>query len=122
MIGYVTVGTNDLARAASFYDRLLEKFGAQRIFESEHAVMWGVSGNPASLCVTVPFDGKPATRGNGTMVALLAASTDQVDAVHQLALSLGGSDEGAPGLRGTSFYAAYFRDLDGNKLNCFLTL
>jgi predicted lactoylglutathione lyase len=71
------------------------------------------------LCVIKPFDKKPATVGNGVMVALAARSKEQVDAVHRKALELGGKDEGAPGPRGDGFYAGYFRDLDGNKLNAF---
>ena len=71
------------------------------------------------MSVIKPFDGKPATVGNGVMVALQAASKEQVGAVHKKALELGGKDEGAPGPRGAGFYAAYFRDLDGNKLNAF---
>jgi predicted lactoylglutathione lyase len=66
--------------------------------------------------VIIPFDGKPATVGNGVMAALAAKDRAQVDRVHALALSLGGKDEGKPGLRGDTFYGAYFRDLDGNKL------
>lgn len=119
MIGYVTLGTNDLPRATSFYDKLLGALGAKRVFESERGIGWGTSMNSPSLAVTKPFDGLPATRGNGTMVALLADSKEKVAAIHKLALELGASDEGAPGPRGETFYAAYFRDLDGNKLSCF---
>jgi len=71
------------------------------------------------VAIIKPFDGKPATVGNGVMVALAAASKAQVDAIHAKALALGGADEGAPGPRGPGFYAGYFRDLDGNKLNAF---
>ena len=78
-----------------------------------------MSPKSPALSVTVPFDGKPATVGNGVMVALVMDSTDKVDALHAKALELGGTDEGAPGPRGDGFYAAYFRDLDGNKLNAF---
>ena len=119
MIGYVTIGTNDLARAASFYDALLGEMGAKRMMENEQFVAWSVKPDQPGLGVTKPFDKKPATVGNGVMVALMVDSTAKVDALHRKALQLGGSDEGAPGPRGEGFYAGYFRDLDGNKLNFF---
>jgi predicted lactoylglutathione lyase len=71
------------------------------------------------MSVIKPYDGKPATVGNGVMIALQASSKEQVDAVYKKAIELGGKDEGPPGPRGPSFYAGYFRDLDGNKLNAF---
>jgi catechol 2,3-dioxygenase-like lactoylglutathione lyase family enzyme len=120
MIGYATLGTNDLARAAAFYDALLGEIGAGRFMESERLVAWSVAPDKPALGVIVPFDGTPATVGNGTMIALVVDSNAKVDAVHRKAMSLGAKDEGAPGPRGTSgFYAAYFRDPDGNKLNCY---
>jgi catechol 2,3-dioxygenase-like lactoylglutathione lyase family enzyme len=121
MFGYVTLGTNDLARAASFYDQLLAPLGARRTMEGDSFIAWGTSRNAPALGLVKPYDGLPASRGNGTMVALSVPTPSQVDALYKLALSLGASDEGAPGPRGPSFYAAYFRDLDGNKLNfcCF---
>jgi catechol 2,3-dioxygenase-like lactoylglutathione lyase family enzyme len=119
MIGYVTLGTNDLPRALAFYDALLAALGAKRVFEIERGVAWGTSEQSASLAVMKPFDGAPATSGNGTMVALAADSRDKVDAAYALALRLGARDEGKPGPRGDGFYAGYFRDLDGNKLACF---
>ena len=119
MIGYVTIGTNDLARAASFYDALLGEMGAKRMMENEQFVAWSVKRDQPGLGVTVPFDKKPATVGNGVMVALMVDSTAKVDALHRKAMQLGGSDEGAPGPRGEGFYAGYFRDLDGNKSNFF---
>ncbi len=119
MIGYVTIGTNDMARAASFYDALLGEMGAKRMMENEQFVAWSVKPDQPGLGVTKPFDKKPATVGNGVMVALMVDSTAKVDALHRKALQLGGSDEGAPGPRGEGFYAGYFRDLDGNKLNFF---
>lgn len=119
MIGYITIGTNDLARASSFYDALLGEMGAKRMMENEQFVAWSVKPDQPGLGVTKPFDKKPATVGNGVMVALMVDSTAKVDALHRKALQLGGSDEGAPGPRGEGFYAGYFRDLDGNKLNFF---
>lgn len=119
MVGYVTLGTNDLARAAQFYDSLLESIGGKRLMDLETFILWGTSLNEACLAVTKPFDGNSATVGNGVMVALLVESQDAVKAFHRKALELGAQDEGAPGPRGDGFYAGYFRDLDGNKLNAF---
>jgi len=119
MIGYVTLGTNDFARAASFYDALLGALGATRAMEMETFIAWAVAPNTPMVAIIKPFDGKAATVGNGVMVALLVDSKTKVEALHTKALALGGQDEGAPGQRGDGFYAAYFRDLDGNKLNAF---
>ena len=119
MIGYVTLGTNDLPRAAAFYDALAAHFGVGRMMDTEAFIAWGEWGGAPGIAATLPFDGQPATVGNGVMVALDAPSPAEVDRLHALALSLGGTDEGAPGPRGDSFYCAYFRDLDGNKLNFF---
>ena len=119
MIGYVTLGTNDMARATRFYDALLAELGAKRTLEMERLIAWGPGAGAPMLAVCTPFDKKPATIGNGVMVALAATSKAQVDAIHRKALELGGRDEGAPGARGAGFYAGYFRDLDGNKLNAF---
>ncbi|HVH33079.1 MAG TPA: VOC family protein [Tahibacter sp.] len=119
MIGYVTIGTADLARSSAFYDSLLADIGAKRLMQSERFIAWAVDPSKPGLCVALPYDGKPATIGNGCMVALVVDSTAKVDALHARALALGASDEGAPGPRGEGFYAGYFRDLDGNKLNFF---
>jgi predicted lactoylglutathione lyase len=120
MIGYVTLGTNDLNRAAAFYDALLGVIGAGRFMETDKFIAWAVAPNKPALSVTQPFDGNAATVGNGVMVALAVDSQDKVEAIYDKALELGGTDEGPPGPRGDSgFYAAYFRDLDGNKLNAF---
>ena len=120
MIGYVTLGTNDLPRAAAFYDALLGELGAKRMMENEQFVAWSVHPDKPGLGVTKPFNQKTATVGNCVMVALEAASQAQVDALYRKALQLGGTDEGPPGERSEGFYAAYFRDLDGNKLNFFI--
>jgi catechol 2,3-dioxygenase-like lactoylglutathione lyase family enzyme len=120
MIGYVTIGTNDLVRAAAFYDELLGELGAKRMMETDQFIAWSVRPEAPGLGVSKPFDKKAATVGNGVMVALEAGSKAQVDALYRKALQLGGKDEGPPGPRGDSgFYAGYFRDLDGNKLNFF---
>jgi catechol 2,3-dioxygenase-like lactoylglutathione lyase family enzyme len=119
MIGYVTLGTNDLARAAQFYDALLGEIGAKRAMQGDRFISWSTGQNTPSLGVIKPYDGKAATVGNGTMVALVVDSQAKVDALYRKAIELGGTDEGPPGLRFGAFYAAYFRDLDGNKLDVF---
>ena len=119
MIGYATLGTNDLPRATAFYDALLGVIGGKRFMDFGRGYAWGVSQDKPMLGIMTPFDGQPATPGNGTMVALMVDSKAQVDAVWRKALELGGKDEGAAGPRGEGFYAGYFRDLDGNKLNVF---
>lgn len=120
MIGYVTVGTNDLPRAAKFYDALAAEMGTGRMMEFDSFIAWGTPGGGAGVAATKPYDGQPATVGNGVMVALEARDKDQVDRLYQIAMDNGGSDEGAPGPRGDGFYAGYFRDPDGNKLNAFV--
>lgn len=119
MIGYVTVGTNDLAKAAKFYDDLLAGMGAKRFMEMESFIAWATEPSAPGFSITKPFDGNPASVGNGVMIAFAVDSTDKVDALHAKAMELGGTDEGAPGARSDNFYAGYFRDLDGNKLNFF---
>lgn len=120
MIGYVTLGTNDLQRAAKFYDAIAAELGTGRMMEFETFIAWGKPGGGAGVGLTKPFDGNPATVGNGVMVAFEAKDEAQVQRIYDLALANGGSDEGAPGPRSEGFYAGYFRDPDGNKLNAFL--
>ena len=119
MIGYVTLGTNDLPRAAAFYDALLGEIGAKRIMEYDTFIAWGVSPKTPGLGLIKPYDGNAACVGNGSMVALVMDSTDQVDRMYRKAMELGAKDEGPAGPRGEGFYAGYFRDLDGNKLDVF---
>lgn len=119
MIGYVTLGTNDLRKAAAFYDQLLAMVGAQRFMENDQFIAWSVNPGQPALSLTKPFDGSPATPGNGTMIALAVRNPREVDAVYNKAIELGARDEGAAGPRGENFYAGYFRDPDGNKLNVF---
>ena len=122
MIGYVTIGTNDLGRAVSFYDAVLSELGASQLYSTERMAAWGTSKSGPVLMVTLPYDESSATVGNGVMVALAAKSRQVADTVHKRAVELGAKDEGPPGPRGTSgFYAGYFRDLDGNKLNVFVS-
>lgn len=127
MIGYVTLGSDNMARARAFYDDLLGLLGAKRIMEFGDDMggftMWGSAMDKPGLAVTNPYNQQPAVAGNGNMAALVVLERDQVDALHAKALALGGSCEGPPGLRGDegpqAFYAAYFRDPDGNKLCAF---
>ncbi|ROH89540.1 VOC family protein [Stagnimonas aquatica] len=116
MISYATLGTRDLPRAKAFYDALLGEIGAQRYMDSERFVLWGVQPGKPLLGIALPYDGKPATAGNGTMIALTCKDKAEVDRLYQKALALGGSDEGPAGARSANFYAGYWRDLDGNKL------
>lgn len=120
MIGYVTLGTNDLARAAAFYDPLLAELGGKRMMEMEGLIAWMGKGDRAGIGLTRPHDGNPACIGNGTMVALECDSTEQVDRVYAKAIELGAQCEGPAGPRGDNFYAGYFRDPDGNKLNAYI--
>ena len=119
MIGYVTLGTNKYDEAAAFYDALLGELGAGRMMDGDNFIAWSTGPGSPAISIIKPADGNAATVGNGVMVAIGVDSKEKVDALHAKALQLGGSDEGAPGQRGDTFYAGYFRDLDGNKLNAF---
>lgn len=119
MIGYVTIGTNDFEAAMKFYDAVLASLGAKRAMNFEDRLQFYGNGKGAMLAVAKPYDDGKAGFGNGTMVALSAPTRETVDRVHQDALAAGAKDEGAPGLRGDTFYGAYFRDPDGNKLCVF---
>ncbi len=119
MIGYVTLGTNKMDEAAAFYDALLGTLGASRMMEAETFIAWATGPGAPAISIIKPADGNAATVGNGVMVAIALDSNAKVDALHAKALELGGTGEGAPGDRGDNFYAGYFRDLDGNKLNAF---
>ena len=121
MIGYVTIGTNDLARAEKFYEALLGELGAKRVMANDRMRFFGAGRGQPMIAICTPADGKKATVGNGMMVALSADSKETVDRVYEKALELGGTDEGPPGQRNPRFYGGYFRDLDGNKLvACFM--
>ncbi|MEP7348371.1 MAG: VOC family protein [Sphingorhabdus sp.] len=120
MIGYVTLGTNDLPRAAKFYDALAAEMGTGRMMDFDGFIAWGTPGGGAGIGLTKPFDGNSASVGNGVMVALQAKDKEQVNRLYDIAIANGGTDEGPPGPRGEGFYAGYFRDPDGNKLNAFV--
>ena len=117
MIGYVCVGTNDFKRAAAFYDSLMAELGAKRIMDFGRFVAWGQGIGQPAFALSEPYDKKPACVGNGSMVAFQVGKPAQVDALYKKAMALGAKDEGPPGDRGDNYYGAYFRDLDGNKLN-----
>lgn len=119
MIGYVMLGTNKFDEAATFYDGLLGSLGANRMMEADSFIAWGAGMGSPAISICKPADGNAATVGNGVMVAIPVDSKEKVDALYAKALELGGTDEGPPGQRSDTFYAGYFRDLDGNKLNAF---
>ena len=124
MIGYVTVGSNDLDKSRGFYDALMPVLGAGRIMEfGDNFTMYGTSLGQPGLAVCKPYNGNAATAGNGNMASIAVSSRANVDALYAKAMELGGTCEGPPGLRGDdgpqAFYGAYFRDPDGNKLAAF---
>jgi catechol 2,3-dioxygenase-like lactoylglutathione lyase family enzyme len=120
MIGYVTIGANDLDAAIRFYDALFATLGGKRTFASgDRMQFYGSDSNPGVVAINRPLDGKPANAGNGCMFGFPATSKAQVDAAHAAALAAGGTDEGAPSQHQTAFYAGYFRDLDGHKVCVF---
>ncbi len=117
MIAYVTVGTNDLARAADFFDKVFGVLGAKRAFANDRMIGWS-NGGPM-IGVTKPYDGAPQSVGNGIMVSLAAGSKENVAKVYEAAIAAGATCEGEPGPRNGMFTLAYFRDLDGNKFAVF---
>lgn len=120
MIGYATIGVNDLGRATTFYDAVLAPLGGARTFANgERMQFYGSAGTPGMIALSKPYDERPATAGNGSMFGLPAADRATVDAVYAAAMAAGGADEGAPGQRMPTFYGAYFRDPDGNKVCAF---
>ncbi|MET0238380.1 MAG: VOC family protein [Sphingobium sp.] len=123
MIGYVILGTNDLVRAAAFYEALLAGGDDVRLLDTSALVAWGKDWDRPVLAVARPSDGEMATPGHGGLVALVQSSRAQVDAIHARAIALGATDDGAPATRGEegdqSYYAGYCRDLDGNRLCLF---
>ncbi len=119
MIGYVTLGTNNIEKAAKFYDELLGEMGAKRMMEADTFIAWAVDPARPAVSVIKPNDGNAASVGNGTMVAIACDKPETVDRLYKKAIDLGAKDEGPAGPRGDQFYAGYFRDPDGNKLNFF---
>ena len=121
MIGYLTIGTNDLNRSIKFYDALLAAIGIEKLWQLGEMAAWGPSRTETAFCLARPVDGQTASVGNGVMVAFKVKNAEQVDAFHAKGIELGGENEGCPGPRGEhGVYADYFRDLDGNKLNAYV--
>jgi len=123
MIGYVTLGTNDMEKSRLFFDALFSDIGAKRVFEDEdHMTLWGYDLGQPLVGVVVPNDGNAATIGNGTMPALVVKDADAVKQLHAKALALGATDEGAPGPRGFGKAEfGYFRIPEGHKFAVFCT-
>lgn len=119
MIGYVTIGTDDLTKSAPFYDELFAVIGANRFMEEDDFIAWAPSPEAPGVCLITPHDGQPMSVGNGSMIAIAVETPAQVDAFYQKALSLGASCEGPSGFRFDNFYAAYFRSPEGHKFNAF---
>ena len=119
MIGYVTVGTNDMERATAFYDALAKELDTPRMMDFPGFIVWGRPGVFGGFALAKPHDKQPATVGNGVMVAFAAKDKAQVDRIYAIARENGATCEGPPGPRSDTYYGAYFRDLDGNKLNAF---
>jgi catechol 2,3-dioxygenase-like lactoylglutathione lyase family enzyme len=119
MIAYATVGVNDLAASAVFYDAVMSVVGAVRCFASDHSIGYADAAGDQKLWINQPYDGQPACVGNGSMVGFAAVSRAQVDAFHAAGLAAGGTCEGKPGLRdyGPNVYLAYLRDPVGNKIS-----
>jgi len=118
MIGYAMLGTNDYERALDFYDKVLAPVGGKRAMDFGVSTVYGAGGG-AMLGIGKPYNKEPATSGNGTMIALAMPSKEKVHEVCDAALANGATCEGPAGARGDTFYAGYFRDLDGNKLCAF---
>ncbi|WP_303469373.1 MULTISPECIES: VOC family protein [unclassified Marinovum] len=112
-MNYFVVGTNDMDASKAFYDAFFAQSGLHSMSPTDRMTYW--LGADFAFATALPFDTKPATIGNGTMVGFCVGHMDEVKRLHALALELGGTCEGAPGQRGPKF-SAYVRDLDGNKL------
>ena len=117
MIVHICFGTRDLDKAGAFYDAVTAELGCGRVNQTESAIYYAQPNSGIGFAITLPFNGEPATNGNGTMATIMAESRDQVERMHAAAIVNGGSDEGAPGQRAHGMYAAYWRDPDGNKMN-----
>lgn len=120
MLSHTTLGTNDLERAESFFDEFLPLVGGKKYMKTDRAVFYSFGETSSKLAISKPFDGNPASNGNGTMVAFSIESVEKVNELHAKALEIGASNEGEPGPRYNGLYhGAYFRDLDGNKFAIF---
>lgn len=121
MLGYATIGVNDMDRAVAFYDGLLAEAGAKRLMDMDRIKFYGTAPDQAMLAICIPHNEEPQSCGNGNMVAIPGGSREGVDKLYAKAMELGATDEGEPGERMPVFYGAYVRDLDGNKL-CFFEM
>jgi len=119
MLGYVTIGVSDMAKAQEFYGALFAEVGGKELFGFDRIKFYGTSKEQAMIAICIPHNEGEASCGNGGMVAIPADSHEKVDALYATAMSLGATDEGEPGERVPDFfYGAYVRDADGNKV-CF---
>lgn len=121
MLGYSTIGVNDMDRALAFYDALLGEVGAKQLFGVDRIKFYGTGTGGAMLAVCIPYNEEAQHAGNGNMVAIPGGDRAGVDKLYAKAIELGATDEGPPGERMPVFYGAYVRDLDGNKL-CFFEM
>lgn len=121
MLGYATIGVNDMARAEAFYNALLAEVGASQLFGQDRIKFYGTGPDSAMLAICIPYDEQAQHHGNGNMIAIPGGTREGVDKLYAKALELGATDEGEPGERLPVFYGAYVRDLDGNKL-CFFEM
>ncbi len=121
MLGYATIGVNDMDRAVAFYDGLLAEAGAKRLMDMDRIKFYGTAPDQAMLAICIPHNEEPQNCGNGNMVAIPGGSREGVDKLYAKAMELGATDEGEPGERMPVFYGAYVRDLDGNTL-CFFEM
>ena len=121
MLGYSTIGVNDMDRALAFYDALLGELGAKQLFGMDRIKFYGTGPDNAMLAVCIPYNEEAQNPGNGNMVAIPGGDREGVDRLYAKAIELGATDEGPPGERMPVFYGAYVRDLDGNKL-CFFEM
>ena len=116
MLAYVTLGTNDIEKALAFYEPFMAELGAKKLFDNGRLHFFGTGMDKPMVAIGAPYDEKPATNGNGTMLALPVASREDVDRIYAKAIELGSPSEGEPGERMATFYGAYVRDPDNNKL------
>jgi catechol 2,3-dioxygenase-like lactoylglutathione lyase family enzyme len=121
MIGYTTIGVNDMDRAVGFYEALLGEIGAKQLMGMDRIKFFGTAPDAAMLAICIPYNEETPSPGNGNMVAIPGGSREGVDKLYAKAIELGATDEGEPGERMPIFYGAYVRDLDGNKL-CFFEM
>jgi catechol 2,3-dioxygenase-like lactoylglutathione lyase family enzyme len=121
MIGYTTIGVNDMDRAVAFYDGLLAEIGGKQLMGMDRIKFYGTGDGGAMLAICIPYDEKTPNQGNGNMIAIPGGSREGVDKLYAKAIELGASDVGEPGERMPIFYGGYVRDLDGNKL-CFFEM